>query len=250
MKKNIWKFPPENLHMENRELHVWRGALGFEKEMVNHMEEVLSEEEKTKARRFYFQEGHMQYVATKFMLRCLLGEYLNIAPRLLEFSYNEYGKPCLAQKFNAPGINFNLSHSSGLSLVSVALGMETGVDIERINEDIDFMEISEKFFSGNEKRKLALLSGEARTAAFFKCWTRKEAYLKARGLGICSDISSFEVSLCPDEPAALLGPCDSAGDIAMWLLLDIDASEGYAGAVAVDGEPASIGYFDFSFEKN
>jgi 4'-phosphopantetheinyl transferase len=174
------------------------------------------------------------------MLRRLLGFYLGVAPHEVRFVYGLKGKPLLNPIFESSGLNFNLSHSQGQVLIAVAHGVRVGVDIEWIRPEMEVEKIARRFFTVGEVEALRALSMPVKAKSFFNAWTRKEAYLKAQGDGICSKLGEFAVSLSPGEPARLLfdrtNPC--AED--RWTLYDLDLANGYAGCLAVEGRDLQV----------
>src|SRR5262249_23128168 len=145
---------------------------------------LLSPEERERADRFHFARDRDRFVIAHAVLRQILALYLQSQPELIQFVQQKHGKPELAPESNPLGLTFNLSHSGEVALVAVAAHMQLGVDVELMRSDFGGEEIAERFFSRPEVEKLRLLAAHQRTRAFFQCWTRKEAYLKARGEGL------------------------------------------------------------------
>jgi 4'-phosphopantetheinyl transferase len=217
------------------EVHVWTARLDREAEELHDLEATLSPDERARADRFHFARDRQRFVAARGVLRTLLGKYLRQAPASLEFSYGPYGKPSLAGANAARGLSFNLAHSAELAVYAISRQRNLGVDVERIKPESAGEDIARRFFSAREVGDLQTLPPEARVAAFFNCWTRKEAYLKATGMGLQTPLDSFSVSLWPGEPAQFL-----AGVEARWHLAAFDPSEGYTGAVVYDGSPSPV----------
>jgi 4'-phosphopantetheinyl transferase len=186
---------------------------------LNHLREFLNPDERRRAGRFHFEIHRRRFIAARGMLRELLARYLAAAPAAIEFSYNLYGKPAVE------GVHFNLSHSDHLAIYAVSRTREVGVDIERINPTFADEQIPEHYFSPAEVRTLRSLPKERQTEAFFNCWTRKEAYVKARGLGLSLELHSFDVTLAPGEPAAFLRGVEG------WSIESLDPAPGFAAAV-------------------
>jgi 4'-phosphopantetheinyl transferase len=186
-----------------------------------------------RAGRFHFARDRDHYTVARAVLRDILGRYLGLAPASLRFKYNPFGKPSLDD--GARGVRFNLSHSGGIALYAVALGREVGVDVEQLKDEMDCGGVAERFFSPSEVAALRTLPPEAQKRAFFDCWTRKEAYVKARGDGLSLPLDSFDVSVAPGEPAALLRTRDDACEASRWTLRELSTEPGYAAALAVEG---------------
>jgi len=153
----------------------------------------------------------------------------------LRFSYSPYGKPSLAEEFNVGALCFNLSHADGLALYAVTCGRQLGVDIERVRADLVDAQVAEQFFSPQEVAALRALSGNIQPQAFFNCWTRKEAYIKARGEGLSLPLDQFDVSLAPGEPAALLRTGGEPREVTRWSLKELSPGGDYVAALAVEG---------------
>ncbi len=190
---------------------------------------ILSDEERARAARFHFDRDRRRFVNCRAKVRTTLGRYLNTDPARIEFRYNEFGKP------SAEGIFFNVSHSHDLALLAISRTREVGVDIERIDASFAHDNIPERFFSPGEVMALRALPEHQQFQAFFACWTRKEAYIKARGMGMALALDSFDVTLTPGEPARFLR---GAGD---WSIESLAPPAGYAAAVVADGlfQPAN-----------
>jgi len=192
--------------------------------------EVLSADERTRADRFMFDVHRHRFVACRAVLRCILGQRLGIAPNEIAFDYGPSGKPALAGR---TGPRFNVSHSDRYALIAVAEA-DVGVDIERIRPLKDMDRLAERVFSDRERQALATVPAEVRAEAFFAGWTRKEAYIKARGGGI-GLLGAIEVSLTPDGPARLLRVRDQPDEPGRWALQALSVMPGFAAAVCVEG---------------
>ena len=220
------------------EIHVWQAVLDADVQNLGQLESTLSLEEKARADRFHFVKDRNRYVVARGLLRNLLGGYLQRAPASLEFSYGEYGKPTLSGGDAPSRICFNLSHSSSLIVYAFARGRNLGIDVEQIRPESAGEGLAQRYFSKREVSDLRMLLPEARVEGFFHCWTRKEAYLKATGMGLQIPLDGFSVSLLPDEPAQFHGGVESH-----WHLAAFHPAEGYVAAVVYDGAPCSIKYF-------
>lgn len=233
--QSVWNPPPEALALESNEVHVWRAALDVEPAYLKRLEQMLSDDERERARRFFFEEHRGRFVVARGLLRSILAKYLNIAPNHLEFIYGAYGKPTLTGRFAIGDIRFNMSHSGELAVYAIARGREVGIDIERQRADFATREIAEKFFSPREVTALLNLPEHVQCEAFFNCWTRKEAYIKARGMGLSLPLDQFDVSLVPGEPAALLDTKDDPTEASRWRFQELLPGPGFAAALAVAG---------------
>jgi 4'-phosphopantetheinyl transferase len=229
-----WRPPPEVLWLAEGGVHVWRFSLDQPDSYVAEILSVLDSDERKRAESFYFLKHRKHFIVSHGILRTLLGQYLDIKPAELRFSYNLFGKPALELGSDKPAVRFNMSHSHGLALFAFALRREVGVDLERVQSDFASEEIAERFFSQAEVVQLRALDYEQVPEAFFNCWTRKEAYIKARGDGLSCPLDSFTVSLVPGEPASLLRVEGDAGEASRWSLQDLKVGPGFVGAVVVE----------------
>lgn len=223
-------------------IHIWRATQTVEPAVLSRLYVLLDAEEKARAERFVFQRDRDRFIAGRGVLRELLAAYIGCAPAGIGFDYGPQGKPSLrAREPEALGrIRFNTSHSHGLAAFAFALDCELGVDVELIRSDFGGEEIAERFFSRDEVAELMSLPAEARAEAFFLCWTRKEAYIKARGQGLQIPLASFSVSLTPGQPEQLC-----AVDASRWELRSFQPKEAYAGALVAEGKGHSLRYFDW-----
>jgi 4'-phosphopantetheinyl transferase len=186
--------------------------------------EILAPEERERAARFRFEGHRRQFIVCRGVLREVLSPYLGLHPADIAFVCNRHGKPGVS----GSDVHFNVSHSGEWALQAVARGCKVGVDIEHVDARFVREQIPERYFSRCEVAQLRALPSDQQTAAFFRCWTRKEAYIKARGLGLALPLDSFDVTIGPDDPPAL----SRAGD---WSVQDLDAPSGYAAAIVAEG---------------
>ena len=223
-----WQPAPKDFLLAENVVHVWRG------ELTSASLEVLSPDERDKAAQFHFDKDCNRYIAARAILRQLIGRYEDVPPASIQFTYNAYGKPGL----DGSSLRFNASHSADLALFAFARNRNVGVDIERIRPDFASWEIASQFFCQDEIAALRALPPEAQTAAFFACWTRKEAFIKAHGSGLSLPLHKFAVSVA--GPARLLRTDFDPPAAQHWTLHDLLVAEGFAAAVALEGEPGSI----------
>ncbi len=162
-----------------------------------------------------------RFVVGRGLLRTLLGRYVGVPGEALELAYGDHGKPFLVQA----GPRFNLSHSGGVALFAFSSSADVGVDVELADRCVDPLKIAGRFFSPAEVGTLRSLPEALRRGAFLTCWTRKEAFIKARGDGLSLPLDSFDVTLAPSEPAALTRTAWSAAEPAEWELADLSDPE-------------------------
>ena len=161
------------------------------------------------------------------------------------FQYSPSGKPSLRDVTESGDLHFNVSHADGVALYAITRGRAIGVDIERVRADMANERIAARFFSPREVATLRSLRPDLQSEAFFTCWTRKEAYVKARGVGITAGLDQFDVSLAPDEPAAILANRDASEAHRPWSLYHLAPCPGYVGAVAAEGERHLLSYWQW-----
>jgi 4'-phosphopantetheinyl transferase len=228
--------PPADLVLEPREVHIWRASLNPSTAHLQLPYYSLAADELSRAERFYFDRDRWHYVIARAVLRAILSRYLEIAPDQLRFSYGPHGKPALSLEPSQNQINFNVAHSHGLALYAITRGRRIGVDLEYIRHDIASEEIAEHFFSQQEVAMLRALPVAQRQEAFFACWTRKEAYVKARGEGLLLPLNQFDVSVTPGAPALLLSTRDDPLEAARWSLRELSIGPDYQATVAMEGQ--------------
>lgn len=232
-----WQPPPAEIDLPDDVIHAWQVSLDLRDHGTQRLWRLLTADEQDRARRFHFARDHNQYVIARGALRLLLAAYLRRSPRALCFGYTQYRKPYLLQDDGTPHptLSFNLSHSHELALLAFARAPRIGVDVERINPELSGEQIAKHFFSPREVAALRELPPSDQGPAFFRCWTRKEAFVKARGEGLSLPLDRFDVSLLPGEPAALLRTLDDPSEVNRWTLYGLDPTyPGYAAALAVE----------------
>jgi 4'-phosphopantetheinyl transferase len=200
----------------------------------------LSPAERRKAARFQSLQLRQRWTASRGALRYVLAKYASEEPSAVQFAVGPNDKPELCPPVRH--ISFNLSHTGGLAFVAVAAGERIGIDAEIVRSDIEIENLSRRFFTPAEADEILALPNESQLAAFFRCWTRKEAILKALGSGLSASLDRFQVSLRADEPARLLSmdgePCDR------WTLVDV-GEQGVAAALAKEGQALMLRRLEF-----
>jgi 4'-phosphopantetheinyl transferase len=196
---------------------------------------ILSDDEKARAARFHFAADRQHFIAGRAWLRRVLAAYLEMDPKDLSFVYSEKNKPALGGALVDCGLNFNISHSGGVALFGFTRARQIGVDVEYVRHDFETASIAARFFSQREQQQLAALPVEQRHEAFFRCWTRKEAYIKATGDGLSLPLNQFDVSIAGDDHNALLATRPDELETKRWSLRDVRAGNGFCGALCVAG---------------
>jgi len=211
-------------------VHAWWRSLRAQATAVQACYELLSREERERASRYRVEGPRDDFVLTRGTLRSLLAGYLQRTPQELTFQPTEYGKPFIAGPCD---LRFNVSHTDGLALLAFVRQREIGVDVERIRPEPDAQKLAERFFSVYERRALENLDGDDLQTAFFRCWSRKEAYIKARGEGLSLALDQFDVSIEANESRVLLATRPDPSEASRWVVRDVAARAQYAAAVAV-----------------
>jgi 4'-phosphopantetheinyl transferase len=215
------------------ELHVWAVSLHGDAEPLA---ALLSPSEVARLERFRFADHRRRFQIGHGALRAILGGYLGRDPAGLEFVQGPRGKPHMAN----PGLCFNLSHSGKLALIGIA-GVEIGVDVEKVRHLESLTEIARRHFSETEFAALDALSGSQRELAFYRCWTRKEAYIKALGEGLSMPLDTFDVAV--GETPAFLACRDGREDPRDWSLVDVSPGPEFVGAAALRGRDFAVRCF-------
>jgi len=238
-----WRPQRQADQLHQSEVHLWSVSFDTPSEKLGYFRSTLSADEKERADRFLKIEDRELYTITRGALRSLLGAYLAIEPREVEFAYNTLGKPSLAGMGVQAALNFSVSHSGAQALLGFARGRRIGVDLERVSADADVLELAERYFSSNEFETLRSLTAEMQHEAFYCGWTRKEAYLKARGEGIFFGLERVEVSLVPGERAIIKKVSDDPNVSENWILEHLLPAPNYIGAVAAEGHDITFRFF-------
>jgi 4'-phosphopantetheinyl transferase len=233
MNPTEWVGFNQDYELPEDEVHVWRTTLAMAAPGFAELLRILSPDERERALRFHFEIDQQRSVIGRGYLRLLLGRILGMPAESLRFESNKFGKPSLVTKHRL--LQFNVSHSGELILIAIARRRAVGVDVERIRTDLELDSIAARFFSANECKILNSLVGQARYEAFFACWTRKEAYVKATGLGLSLALDQFDVSLLPHEEPRLLATRNNPLDASQWRLRELDLSSDYVAALAASG---------------
>ena len=229
-----WSDPPWPLTLSTGRVDVWRVRLD-EPARAGSEGAVLSPDEIARASRFHFERDRIYFTRCRSALRGLLAGYLAIPATEIRFEYLVSGKPELTAEQNRQALQFNVSHSAKMALITVGSEHRLGVDIEKIRSDVDTMSLTERFFSLRERAGLQALPDHLRVAGFFACWTRKEAFLKATGDGLSFPLEDFSVTTHPDLDPELEEIRGNSEARKQWFLADVTVVQGYRATVAVEG---------------
>ncbi len=225
-------------------LDVWQASLECGRDILEQLHGCLNAEELARARRFRMPHHQRRWAVARATVRHVLAGYLECPPAQVAFCYGPQGKPALASGGEV-GLRFNLSHSHERVLVGVTWNRELGIDLERFRPMKNHQALAERYFSAWEAAALAALPDDQRLPAFFRTWTRKEAYLKARGTGLTERLRNFDVEVRPSEPCRLLATRPQAEECHRWYLIHLDCGTDYVAAAAVEGSPVVVRRFDW-----
>jgi 4'-phosphopantetheinyl transferase len=221
----------DNLKLLPGEIHMWLIPEVQNENMMKVLSHKLNDAEKEKASRYYFEKKRRQYIITRGVLKILLEVYTRRNSEQFQIVQGIYGKPFMRSEEEE--IHFNISHSEGLSILGFSKEAPLGVDIEIIREIPERDEIAEKYFSKKENNIYKTIPEEYRTKAFFNCWTRKEAFIKAIGEGFSKPLDQFDVTFLSNEKTKLISIDGDTRKADEWSLQELKTAQGYVSAFAV-----------------
>ena len=228
----IWALPTANLTLGADEVDVWRIAAFNNDSDLASCAALLSKAEQARAGQFKFDRDRRLFTVAHAALRSICASYLRTSPRSIEFAEGRYGKPKLALDARA-GLEFNLSHSGEWALIAAALHREVGVDLEFIR-DFDFEQVAQRFFTAREVAALRSLPKPQQRSGFYKCWTSKEAFLKAKGTGLSGELDEVEIAPMKD------GEVRIRAAVPGWSLMELPAGDGYVAALVSQGAAVRV----------
>jgi 4'-phosphopantetheinyl transferase len=239
--KDSWFPATAGVQLSTKDVHVWRASLDVNADVRERLSSLLSPGEQERAARFAFTKDRNRFTVARAIIRQLLAGYLSELPQNVLLETRAHGKPTISTAASIPSLRFNLSHSHGLALFVFCLEHEVGIDIEKIRPEVAFEGIESRYFSPMEREELETLPIDVRPEGFFLCWTRKEAYVKAKGEGLQIPLESFNVSLTPGKPAVL-----QSSDKERWSLHSLHPETGYVGALVVEGRGHRLRFWEWS----
>ena len=240
----VWLSPPPSLALIRNEVRVWL-IRADEAELCSACcADLLSLAERERAARFKFEKDRRLYTVAHAALRSILAGYLNVAPGDLEFEIGRRGKPRLAPTFSKDSLEFNLSHSSEVALIAVTREREIGVDVEHVKKEFAFAEVAERYFTTREVSAIRALPEDLQRRAFYQCWTSKEAFLKAKGVGLSGELDEVEILLDGQDLVRV------KGTLAGWYLSELSPCDGYVGAVVLEGHESDLRRFQWAGPSN
>lgn len=249
---SVWPVPPQDLFLAEDEVHVWSGILDVSESLIEKFKNLLSEDEQSRANRFYFLKDKNRFIVARGMLRKILSFYLGTKPNTFQFQYSQYGKPSLHPNLNeqisplkSSEIKFNVSHSNAIALFGITKYRQIGIDVEYTKPLPDTDKVAERFFSFQENLKYQQLPKEQKLTGFYHCWTRKEAFIKAIGEGLSYPLDQFEVSFLPNEKPSIKHIKNDQVQGEAWSLKALEPYPEYIGAIAVEGRNLRFVQYEF-----
>jgi 4'-phosphopantetheinyl transferase len=239
-RKVIVMQPGQFPKLSSTEVHVWSVSTVTPKNGVGELDRLLAADEMERASRFRFRHLRDSFVMARGFLRILLGHYLASDPASIRFIYGEKGKPALE---NGSLLRFNLAHSGSMAAVALTLDCEIGIDMEQMRSFPDIAQVVELYFCPEEAAEIMSFPRAERERAFFRGWTRKEAYIKAIGDGLSCPLDSFCVTLQPDSPARLLHIGGDRAAAEQWTLEDLPLAADYCAALAYRDRQRTLSIF-------
>jgi 4'-phosphopantetheinyl transferase len=234
---NFWPLPPAELPALERSVHVWAVRLDDDIVDLGQARAFISADERERAERFKFDRDRRRYLIAHAALHEILRRYLPIDSEPLIFDYGSNGKPMLSPALGPAGVQFNLSHSNELALLGVTPRGEVGVDIEYVKENFEFQDVAERFFTAKEVAAMRSLPVHLQRRAFFKCWTSKEAFLKAKGTGLSGNLDVVEIILTATREVQI------TASVPGWSLAELAPIDSYEAALVIEGEPLPIKHY-------
>ena len=229
-----WVTPRVQLASPESTIHVWLISLTQPGDMYKSLTGLLSSSEQERAARFKFDQHHQRFVVAHAALRSILSQYLKTTPLNLQFVNGVDGKPKLAEEFARSDVRFNLSHSFDVALLAVTRGREIGIDVELVKEDYAFDDVAARFFTAQELAAFRALPVHLQRQGFFKCWTSKEAFLKAKGTGLYGKLDEVEITLSREQRVLI------NASVPGWTLSELNPGNNYEAALVIEGGAVPI----------
>jgi 4'-phosphopantetheinyl transferase len=235
-----WATAPLTLNANRDEIHIWRVKANESNAAL--LVSTVTDTEHAHAKCFRLPASRNEFIVARGFIRFVLSRYLGILAGSVPFREGQHGKPELASQASGPRLTFNLSHSRGVILVAITVGHEVGIDIEFLDSNVHFNEIAGRVFSPLEERWLSQLPDDARQLNYFRCWTRKEAFVKALGEGLSDRIRQVEIVLSGGVLLPRIAGVP-AGD--HWIVKDLDVGDSFVAALAVASRNCRLRLWDW-----
>lgn len=235
--------------IDSQSVHLWSVSLEIPNEIWQGFRSRLDEAERARADRYLFEKHRRRFTVARAALRSVLADYLGCTAQDVSFEYEVQGKPRLSAAMHTSGLRFNISHSADKAIIALTAHRDLGVDVERIRPMENYRSLAERYFSEFEASELLRLPDEVQLESFFWTWTRKEAYLKARGTGLTERLRNFDVECRPGHPCCLLATRPDADEVHRWRLGHIDVDHEYVGALVTEGEIGTVVRYEWSADQ-
>jgi 4'-phosphopantetheinyl transferase len=245
----LWPTPPAHTALDSENVHVWAVSLQVPDDTLIRMAKMLAPAERRRAESFHFARDRNRFVAGRGTLRTILGHYLRAAPASVALTMGSHGKPFLAASFARSGLHFNLAHCEDLALLAVTRGRVVGIDLERIRALDGAEEMAACFCSPRENAEFLSLPPGEKDSAFFRLWTRKEAWLKATGKGIGKSLETVEVSFRAGQTACFVDlPEETGAPARAWSLRELTPALGFIAALALPGDATGVSCWQWKIQ--
>ena len=236
--KNTWKKTPDTLSLSKDYIDVWLCDLKQLSGEINNFYSILAEDEHERADKLKVEDKKQQYIITRGALRQRLGLLTNIDPKDFVFEYFEHGKPVLNNDARFTDITFNVSHSNDLALIAIAQEQNIGIDIEKINHELNHQALMTRFFSEAEQTEFQTMPDANRAKAFCACWTRKEAFIKAVGDGVSYGLDNFDIAVDPENQIPEINLHKSSDET--WSAINLPINDEYMACLVNDRNNISV----------
>jgi len=246
---NTWNAASANVRLDSNHVDIWRISTQLDGRQLAHFESVLSARQRERAARLKVDDKRTQYIIAQGLTRRILGRATAVPAEAIEFTRGPKGKPYLGNASAEADIQFNMTHTSHMALIAVTRQREIGIDIERIRQNLAWEKLARRYFSAREQEAFCAQPPDTRLRAFFVCWTRKEAILKAIGTGLSGGLGSFDVSVDPDSPPRLLGNRWNGRFHGDWSMVHLEPGESYVGTLVTEHRGIALRCWDVDPEN-
>ncbi len=244
----FWNVPERDMHLPPGHVHVWRAMIAPPLARLQAYQDTVSPDERERAQRLILPEHRRRFTAARGMLRHILGRYIRTPPRDIRFGVGHHGKPFLQYPASQP-LHFNVAHSQQCAVYAVSRDFEVGIDLEGDREHADYLMLAKRICSPEEFTTFQQLPQDKHKAAFFSCWTRKEAVVKAEGKGLLVlPLKQLTVSFAPDEPPHVLSVRGQVSADHQWSLVTLPMEQGFWGALAINGQPDLVQGWNYDLD--
>lgn len=240
------QFPLPPKSIAEHAVHVWKIALDASPHTLETLRTTLDSSELHRASRFRFRADERRFIIGRSALRIILSRYVAMAPNKITFVYNTYGKPELPNSPSTPAIHFNISHSGELALIGICHNRRVGIDVERLDRAVRIQAIADRYFSPEESEAIRSLPPEQQRLAFFRCWTAKEAYLKALGVGLYGSLNNLRTSICNGNTVSIRRFVNGNRANGSWTLKPLDVGKNYVATLALEGANSQLSFHELN----